>query len=155
MADLNPLQDPMWTINENTPCEWAHFTDRAASWFLSITRKSKFKWHIWFQPHQLTSGVRASSGKCSLEGGDLGSLLLLQLLDGLGFRRSCNGQIVGLRSREQILSILEVTQCGCEGKNKQSLYQCFQTIMLTAGALVIYTLQREKHRGERNSCKKW
>lgn len=103
-------------VCENKPCEWAHFT--ASSWFLYFAQKIN-------QFQQLTSGVDASSGKRSLEGRDLRSLLLLHFLDGLGFRRSCNRHIVGLRSGKQVLSILEQTENGMmwrgERENKQKV----------------------------------
>lgn len=65
-----------------------------------------------FPPQILTSSVRARSGECGLEGGDLGGLLLLNVLDRFGFRWRSNRQVVGLGSREQVLSILEGTERG-------------------------------------------
>lgn len=80
------------------------YSHSASAWFLHLGRKSEFNGTF----KQLTSSVQASGGERGLEGGDLRSLLRLQLVDSLGFGRSGDGHVVGLRSGEQVLSILEM-----------------------------------------------
>lgn len=73
---------------------------------------------VVFPPQILTSGVRARSGECGLEGGDMGGLLLLHVLDRFGFRWRSNRHVVGLGSREQVLSILQGTESGYDVKGR-------------------------------------
>lgn len=55
----------------------------------------------------LISGVHASGGQGGLDGGHGSSLLLGQLLHALGFGRGCHCDIIGQRSWEEVISILQ------------------------------------------------
>lgn len=66
MADLNHL---MWKMNVNK----GHISQIKQPPGFSPQPENLILNH----PQQLTCSVHASSGECSLEGGDLGSLLLL------------------------------------------------------------------------------
>lgn len=59
------------------------------------------------RPREPTSSVGAGGGESGPEGGDLGGLLFLNVLDALGLRWRADGDVVGLRGRKQVLPILE------------------------------------------------
>lgn len=61
-------------------------------------------------PRPLTSSVGAGGGERGREGRRLRGLFRLQFFDGLGFRGSGGGQVVGLRSGEQVRSVLEAAE---------------------------------------------
>lgn len=77
---------------------------------------------FFFPPHpqEPTSSVGAGGGESGPEGGDLGGLLLLHVLDTLGLWWSADRDVVGLRGRKQVLPILGGGM-GCNGEKSKEM----------------------------------